>query len=112
MRSLFVSTDIKLILHKALIRTIIVYACPTSEYVAYAHLLKLQLLQNRILRATGNLSGRTPVPELHVAFKIPYVYDYITNYEGNRQKSSKIIQIQMSMQLDTANSCIGSTQEA
>jgi hypothetical protein len=54
------------------------YACPTWEYTAEAHLLKLQRLQNKVLRAVGNLNRCTPVSELHVAFKIPYVYDYIT----------------------------------
>jgi hypothetical protein len=41
-------------------------------------LMKLQRLQNRILRAISNLDRRTPVRDLHLAFKIPYVYDYIT----------------------------------
>jgi hypothetical protein len=40
--------------------------------------LKLQRLRNRALRAIGNLDRRTLVRELHVAFKIPYVYDYTT----------------------------------
>jgi hypothetical protein len=63
---------------KALIRSVITYSCPTWEYAAGTHLLKLQCLQNRVLRATGNIDRRTPVRELQVAFKIPYVYDYIT----------------------------------
>jgi hypothetical protein len=50
------------------------YACPVAD----AHLLKLQRLQNRALRAIGNLDRCTPVRELHVAFKIRYVYNYIT----------------------------------
>jgi hypothetical protein len=33
--------------------------------------------QNRALHAIGNLDRCTSVRELHVAFKIPYVYDYI-----------------------------------
>jgi hypothetical protein len=37
------------------------------------HFLKLENLQNRLIRAFGNLD-----PEFHVAFKILYVYDYIT----------------------------------
>jgi hypothetical protein len=53
------------------------HACPTWEYGADAHLLKLQRLQNRVLRAIGNLDRRTPIGELHVAFKVPYMYDYI-----------------------------------
>jgi hypothetical protein len=40
--------------------------------------MKLQRLQNRVLHAIGNLDRRTPVRDLHLAFKISYVYDYIT----------------------------------
>jgi hypothetical protein len=47
-------------------------------YEADTHFLKLQRLQNRALRATGNLDRCPPVRELNVVFKIPYVYDYIT----------------------------------
>jgi hypothetical protein len=54
------------------------YACPTWEFAADTHLMKLQRLQNRVLRAIGNLDWRTPVQDLHLAFKILYVYDYIT----------------------------------
>jgi hypothetical protein len=72
------STNIKLTLYKSLIRGVMTHICPTWEYGADAHLLKLQRLQNRVLRAIGNLDRRTVVDELHVGFKIPYVYDYIT----------------------------------
>jgi hypothetical protein len=51
------------------------YACPACEFAVESHLLKLQRLQNRVLRTIGK---RTTVRDLHVAFKIPYVYDYIT----------------------------------
>jgi hypothetical protein len=54
------------------------YACPAWEYAADVHLVNLQRLQNRVLRAIGNLDRRTMVCEMHVAFKIPYVYDCIT----------------------------------
>jgi hypothetical protein len=39
--------------------------------------LKLQRLQNKVLRTFGNLPRRTPVRELHKAFNIAYIYDYI-----------------------------------
>jgi hypothetical protein len=48
------------------------------EFAADNHLIKLQLLQSRVLRTIGNLPRRTPVRDLHMAFKIPYVYDFIT----------------------------------
>jgi hypothetical protein len=54
------------------------YDSPTWEFAADTHLMKLQRLQNRVLRTIGNLDRSTPVRDLHFAFKIPYVYDYIT----------------------------------
>jgi hypothetical protein len=69
------SANIKLTLYKALIMT---YASPAWEFAANTHLLKLQRLKNKVLRATGNSPRRTPVRELHEAFNIPYNYDYIT----------------------------------
>jgi hypothetical protein len=63
-------------LYKALIRSITTNACPTWKYAVEDHFFILQRLQNRVLRAIGNLDRGTPVREFHVAFKIPYVYDY------------------------------------
>jgi hypothetical protein len=79
--------NIKLELSKALIKSIMTYACPSWEYAADVHHLKLQRLQNRVLRVSTNLDDRcTPVHELHVAFTISYVYCYRTNHAGHRQK--------------------------
>jgi hypothetical protein len=54
------------------------YDCPTCQYAAHAHILKLQCLENRELCAIGNLDRCTAVCKLHVALKIPYVYDHLT----------------------------------
>jgi hypothetical protein len=70
---------------KALIRSAMTYACPAWEFAAESHLLKLQRLQNRVLRTIGNFPRRTSVRDLHVAFQIPYVYDFVTKL--CRQKS-------------------------
>jgi hypothetical protein len=51
------------------------YARPAWEFAADTHLMKLQRLQNKVLRTIGNLPRRTPVRDLHIAFKISYVYD-------------------------------------
>jgi hypothetical protein len=53
------------------------YASPAWEFAANTHLLKLQRLQNKVLRTTGKFPRCTPVRELHKAFNIPYIYDYI-----------------------------------
>jgi hypothetical protein len=53
-------------------------ACPAWEFVAETHLLKLQCLQNRILCTTGNFPRHTLIRDMHVAFQVTYVYDYIT----------------------------------
>jgi hypothetical protein len=46
--------------------------------VADKHLLKLQRLQNKVLLTIDNFSRPTPVCDLHMAFKLPYLNDYIT----------------------------------
>jgi hypothetical protein len=40
--------------------------------------MKLQRLQNKVLRTIGNFPKRIPIRDLHTTFKIPCVYDYIT----------------------------------
>jgi hypothetical protein len=72
------STNIKLALHKAFIRGIMTYACPAWEFAADSNLLKLQRLQIKVLRTIGKFPWCTPVRDLHMAFKLSYVYDYIT----------------------------------
>jgi hypothetical protein len=72
------SANIKLTLHKALIRSVMTYVSPAWECAADTHLIKLQRLQNKVLRTIGNFPRCTPVRDLDIAFKIPYVYDYIT----------------------------------
>jgi hypothetical protein len=54
------------------------YACLAWEFTTETHLLKLQRLQNKVLHTIGKLQRRTPVCDLHMAFQLPYVYDYIT----------------------------------
>jgi hypothetical protein len=44
--------------------------------------------QKRVLHAIGNLDWRTPVRDLHLAFKIPCVYDYITKL---RRRQAEVI---------------------
>jgi hypothetical protein len=72
------SANIKLTLHKALIRSVMTYACHAWEFAAECHLLKLQRLQNKVLRTIGNFPKCTSVRDIYKAFHIPYIYDYIT----------------------------------
>jgi hypothetical protein len=65
------------------------YACPAWEFAADSHQLKLQHLQSRVLRTTGNLPRRTPTRALHLAFQIPYVYNNITEIY---RKQAEVIQ--------------------
>jgi hypothetical protein len=97
-------------LHKALIRSNITYACPAWEFAADSHLLKLQCLQNKVHRTNGNLPRRTSVRDLHIAFTIFYINDYIKNYAGNKQKSNKIMKVKMFATLDKANPDAGNTR--
>jgi hypothetical protein len=83
-KSARLSPNTKLTLHKALVRSVLTYACPAWNFAADTHLLKLQRLQNRVLRSIGNFPRRTPVRELHMAFNIPYIYDYITKLSSQQ----------------------------
>jgi hypothetical protein len=71
-------TNNKLTLHKALIRSILTYACPAWEFAADTHLTKLQRLQNKALCTTDKFLKNTPIRDMHISFQIPYVYDFIT----------------------------------
>jgi hypothetical protein len=51
---------------------------------AYAHLMKLQSLLNRVLIAVGNHDRCRAGRELHVVFNIPYVFGYITKFCGTQ----------------------------
>jgi hypothetical protein len=55
----------------------VTYACPAWELAADAYLLKLQFMQNKVLRTFGNFPSCTPVSDLHTAFNLPCVYDYV-----------------------------------
>jgi hypothetical protein len=68
----------KVTIYKTLIRSIITYASPAWKFAADTHVLKLQRLQNKVLRIIGHFPKRSPVRCLHVAFRNPYVYDFIT----------------------------------
>jgi hypothetical protein len=72
------SANIKLTLHKALIRSVMNYASPAWEFAVDTQIIKLQRLQNKVLRTIGNFPRRTPFREMHMAFHLPYVYDYMT----------------------------------
>jgi hypothetical protein len=54
------------------------YACPVWELAADNYPLKLQRVQSKVLRIIGNFPRCTPVRDLHSAFRLPFVYDYIT----------------------------------
>jgi hypothetical protein len=66
-----------------------IYASPAWELAEENYFLKLQRLQNEVLRTTGNLPGRTPTRDLHVAFKIPYLYDFVKKLR--RHKATVIL---------------------
>jgi hypothetical protein len=53
-----------------------IYACPAWEFAADNHLLKLQRLQNKVLRTIENFPRHTPIRDVHMALKLPFIYDY------------------------------------
>jgi hypothetical protein len=76
-KSELLSTNIKLTYQKGLIGSVMTYACPTWELATDTYLLKLQRLQNNVLRIIGNVARCVSVHGLHMAFNLLYIYDYI-----------------------------------
>jgi hypothetical protein len=72
------SANVKTTLGKALIISVMSYACPAWETAADTHLMKLQFLQNKVLRTAGNFPRHTLVRDMQMAFHPPYVFHYIT----------------------------------
>jgi hypothetical protein len=70
------SVGTKLTVYRVLIMSILIHVCPAWKFAADSHLLKLQRLQ--VLRTIGNLLRRTPTRDLHVAFGIQCLYDFVT----------------------------------
>jgi hypothetical protein len=58
------SANLELTLHKPLTRSVMTYACPAWEFATDTSLLKLQCLQNEVLRPTGNIPRYTLVHDL------------------------------------------------
>jgi hypothetical protein len=84
------------------------YACPAWEFAAETYLLKLQRLQNKVLRTIGSFRRHTSVCDMHMAFQIPYVYDNIT--KSCKQKSYKIMKTKMFAILDKSKPDTGNTK--
>jgi hypothetical protein len=63
------SANIKLSLNKALIRSVMIYACPAWESPAECQLFTLQRLQNKVLRTIGNFPKSISVRDIHRAFR-------------------------------------------
>jgi hypothetical protein len=87
-----ISANIKLTLHRALGRSVMIYARPPWEIAADTYLLKLQRLQNRVLCTIGNCQMCTVIRYLHTAFNLPYVY-YYKKLADKKQKSYKIMRM-------------------
>jgi hypothetical protein len=60
--------------------------------------MKFQRLQNKVLRTIGNFQRSTQVRELHTAFNIPYVYDFITKL---CRQQAEVMMIMMIMKMLT-----------
>jgi hypothetical protein len=68
------SNNFKLTLNKALIGSVKTYVCPRWKFEAETSLLKLQRLQKKVLRTTGNFSSRLQLANLM------RLYEYVTTF--------------------------------
>jgi hypothetical protein len=57
--------------------------------------MKLQRLQNKVLRTIGKFPRNTAIRGMHIFLQIPCVYDFITKLCNNKPKSFNITRIYM-----------------
>ena len=76
-RSSKLDTRTKLLLYKAVIRPIMLYASPVWSTAAQCHLKPLQIAQNRALKIIFKLGRQHPTRDLHERANIPFVEEYI-----------------------------------
>jgi hypothetical protein len=67
--------EIGLALRREFIGAVMTCACSAWELAADTCPLELRRLQGKVLRTIGSFPGCTPVPDVHTAFSLPYVYD-------------------------------------
>lgn len=77
------STQNKVLLFKTCLRPIYTYACPLFSSIARSHLLKLQRLQNKILKMIFDLPWHTPTITLHEENDIELVDNFTSRIREN-----------------------------
>jgi hypothetical protein len=89
------NANIKLILHKALIRSVMIYVCSAWELAADTYLLKLQRVQNKVLRTTGTFQGahRSTICTQLSTFRMYTIV--LQRCAGDKRKSYKIVRMNM-----------------
>jgi hypothetical protein len=81
------------------------FMCPTALsrlLAADTYPLKLQRLQNKVLRTVGYFPLCTPVRGLHMAFNVPYVYDHVTKLCRQQAEIIKTMRMNMFAAYDRA----------
>jgi hypothetical protein len=48
-----------------------IYSCPTWEFAADTHLMKLQRLQKKVHSTIGKFSRKIPIRDKHISLQIP-----------------------------------------
>lgn len=77
------SVENKILIFKAALRPIYTYACPIFADIAKTHLMKLQRIQNKILKMILNLPWYTPTQDIHQTNNIEMVNDFIQKLSTN-----------------------------
>lgn len=73
----------KIIIYKTVIRPIMLYACNVWHIAAKTHLKKLQIVQNKALKAIHKLPRRFPTLELHEKFHHSTISSVINQHNSS-----------------------------
>jgi hypothetical protein len=77
-----------------------IYVGPAWKFARGAYLLKPLSLQNNALRMFGEFQKNVRIRERHVAFEIPYVYDFVTNLCRQQAQSQEVTLMKISVTVE------------
>lgn len=80
LKNTYTSTHNKLLIYKACIRPIIMYAAPVWGNTCKSNYKKLQTIQNKCLKMALNVDKRTSTKLIHDTLKVPTIKEYILEH--------------------------------
>lgn len=82
-RNSILSTENKLLLYKAIVRSAMSYACPVWSMICNSKYDKLQVVQNKFLRLAGNFNRYSYIKQMHDCLNVEFFECFVKRITKN-----------------------------